>query len=183
MEMDFWKWLGTLQPSSVTFLGTMTGSALGLVALLIGALVNAWLNRRRDDRIRKHERRSVAAALRAELRGKSRSLLANAKFTEIKVGDNLILPDIAQSIRVLPNVIDKIGLLAEDTIEAVIDAHTVIEEYFGILILLGGKVLNHEGVRRSISVSSGMGERVRQMMLSVNDTIQIAVDKLSQQLD
>jgi hypothetical protein len=79
-------------------------------------------------------------------------------------------------------VIDKIGLLDEETIEAVIDAYAVIEEHFGTLMLFGGQVLHHEGKRRSVSMPSAMGDRVRQMMLSINDTIQIAIDKLSEHL-
>jgi hypothetical protein len=184
MWVEFQKWLGALPPSSASFLGTMTGSALGLVALLIGALFNALLNRRRDDRIRNHEGRSVAAALRAELRREGRSLVDNAKVLEEQKGDGkLIIPDIAQSIRVLSNVIDKLGLLDEETIEAVIDAHIVIEQYFGTLILHGGEALDYGGARRSVMIPSGMSSRLRGMNLGVNDIIQKAIEKLSKHLD
>jgi hypothetical protein len=49
------------------FVGALIGSSIGLVALLLGALFNAELNRRRDDRLRREDRRAVATALRAEL--------------------------------------------------------------------------------------------------------------------
>jgi hypothetical protein len=52
MWVEFWKWLGALPPSSASFVGTVTGSSLGLIALLLGALFNARLNRRRDDKLR-----------------------------------------------------------------------------------------------------------------------------------
>jgi hypothetical protein len=75
---DAWDWVLGLAPGiwhglrdasqgQATFLGTLTGSSIGLIALLIGALFNAHLNRRRDDRLRREEQRTVAAALQAEL--------------------------------------------------------------------------------------------------------------------
>jgi hypothetical protein len=42
---------------------------VGLLALLLGALANAGLNRNRDDRLRREDHRAIATALRAELEG------------------------------------------------------------------------------------------------------------------
>jgi hypothetical protein len=61
------EWLQGLQGGATTFVGALTGSAVGLIALVLGALFNAYLNRQRDDRLRASETRSVAAAIRAEL--------------------------------------------------------------------------------------------------------------------
>ncbi len=47
--------------------GAFLGSLVGLVAILLGAMRNAQLNRQRDDRLRKQEQRALAAALRGEL--------------------------------------------------------------------------------------------------------------------
>lgn len=47
--------------------GAFWGALFGLGAILIGALFNADLNRRRDDRLREQEARALAAALRAEI--------------------------------------------------------------------------------------------------------------------
>ncbi len=60
-------WLNTLSPGAASFLGSLTGASVGLMALLLGALFNAHLNRSRDDRLRKEDARALAAALRAEL--------------------------------------------------------------------------------------------------------------------
>lgn len=49
-------------------LGGYWGALFGLGAILFGALVNADLNRKRDDRLRDEETRGHAAALAAELR-------------------------------------------------------------------------------------------------------------------
>ena len=40
---------------------------LGFIALLLGALFNAHLNRTRDDALREADRKAVASALKAEL--------------------------------------------------------------------------------------------------------------------
>jgi hypothetical protein len=53
MFEEFWKWLATLPAGSASFVGTLTGSSFGLLAILIGALFNARLNRSRDDRLTK----------------------------------------------------------------------------------------------------------------------------------
>jgi hypothetical protein len=51
--MKWWDWLGTLPQGQATFLGSFVG------LFGVTALVNAHLNRRRDDRLRAEERRSV----------------------------------------------------------------------------------------------------------------------------
>jgi hypothetical protein len=43
MLSTFWEWLQTASPGQATFVGTLTGSFFGLVALLLGALFNASL--------------------------------------------------------------------------------------------------------------------------------------------
>ncbi|MBF0269974.1 MAG: hypothetical protein HQL44_15420 [Alphaproteobacteria bacterium] len=49
-----------------SYLGSLLGSFLGLLALLAGAFYNAELNRVRDDRLRDEERKGLAGALLAE---------------------------------------------------------------------------------------------------------------------
>jgi hypothetical protein len=180
MWQDFWKWFGALPPSSASFLGTLTGSSLGLIALLLGALFNAHLNRKRDDRLRRKETRALAAALRAELVGRSQSLLDNAtRFKEGVKSECFIVPDIAQSIRVMPNVTDKLGLLDEDTIKDVIDAYVVIEQYCDRLILSGGRLMDDmPGNRRSVLLDADLAPKVLGGTLGVNDVIQKAIKRL-----
>jgi len=56
-----WEWLEGLKGGAPAFVGAMTGSLLGLVSLVLGALFNAHLNRKRDDQIRRADKASVAA--------------------------------------------------------------------------------------------------------------------------
>ncbi len=63
--MDFMEWVNALSPSAAQFWGHVVGVGGGLIAILMGALVNAALNRSRDNRLRDQEARAVAAALAA----------------------------------------------------------------------------------------------------------------------
>jgi hypothetical protein len=138
MLPGFWQWLHTASQGQATFVGTLTGSFFGLVALLLGALFNAHLNRRRDDRLRSEEQRGVATALRAEFAGCRGALLTNSQ--ELKKGDavQFVTPDFVHAIRIEPHMIPKLGLLDEETIDKVANAYLAIEEHGGRLLLLGG---------------------------------------------
>jgi hypothetical protein len=85
-----WDWLSHLSQGQASFLGSLTGAAIGLIALLLGALFNAHLNRRRDDRLRREDQRAVATALRAELEGLSRIFNDNAEDLKqrFRIGDH-----------------------------------------------------------------------------------------------
>jgi hypothetical protein len=143
MWTSFWDWLAALPQSSASFVGTLTGSALGLIALLLGALFNAHLNRKRDDNLRDVDRIGAASALHAELSGVHRTLLENAKALMDKPpvsGQGFMVPDLNHSVQVFSHMLPKIGLLRADTIRKVMDAYVLIEQYGEGLILLGGTI-------------------------------------------
>lgn len=62
-----WQWLSQLEGGQASFVGTLTGSLLGLVALVVGALFNFRLNRKRDALLRGDEAAAVTAALYSEI--------------------------------------------------------------------------------------------------------------------
>ena len=137
----FWDWLGKLPPSSASFVGTLTGSTLGLVALLLGALFNAHLNRRRDDALREADRLAVASALHAELSGLHRAFVENAQHLVDSPPDDdggFMVPN--PTVKILQGVLPKIGFLRTDTINAVMGGYILTEQYHYKLILLGGKL-------------------------------------------
>src|SRR4051794_39987817 len=94
-----WDWIEGLKGGAPQFLGSLTGALLGLLGLLLGALYNARLNRKRDDRLREEERRSLAVALRAELGSLRDNLIANADKLEKDEPSDFFVPDIAHSVR------------------------------------------------------------------------------------
>jgi hypothetical protein len=152
--LSFWQWLQTASQGQAAFVGALIGSSIGLVALLLGALFNAELNRRRDDRLRREDKRAVAIALRAELEGLRRTLNDNAETVSqegyLKPGEQLNVPDLVQSIRIMPEVVSKLGLLDGKIISAVVDAYSMAEEYSAKLLLLGGLLRALRG-RKKIS--------------------------------
>src|SRR6266511_2639114 len=139
MLSDFWRWLHDTSPGQATFLGSVFGFVFGFLALLGGAWVNAWFNRRRDDRLRREEQRGVATALRAELAGCRQALLTNAeKMNKDRRASTFLMPDLAHSIRIMPEMVSKFGLLDKETIDKVANAYLVVEQHSEQLLLAAG---------------------------------------------
>lgn len=63
----YWPDIIAQPASAAAFLGALAGAGGGLLAIIFGAVINAELNRRRDDRLRGEQARTLAVALRAEL--------------------------------------------------------------------------------------------------------------------
>jgi hypothetical protein len=93
------EWLEGLKGGAPAAVGSLVGSSIGLVALVLGALFNAHLNRKRDDRLRRLETRSVAAAIRAELACIESTLRENAARLRKNPPEAFVVPDIAHSVR------------------------------------------------------------------------------------
>jgi hypothetical protein len=173
-------WLQTLQSGPASFLGSLTGSLVGLLALLLGALFNAHLNRRRDDRLRNEERRALAVALRTELAGIASTLELNAAQLR-KRADDVIVPDIALSVRIMPQMLSKIGLLDTDTIQQVIDSHIVIEQYCEQLVMREGQLSSEKYTpgRRLIGMKA---DKVPEI-IAINESIAKRLREAIQSLD
>jgi hypothetical protein len=108
--VGWWRWLHGISQSQATFLGWV----VGVVTLVGGALFNAWLNRKRDNRLRREDQRGVATALRAELAGCRRALLTNAEQLKDPQANSFVMPDLAHSIRIMPEMVSKFGLLDQE---------------------------------------------------------------------
>lgn len=134
----FWQWLEDASQGQATFIGSMIGSSIGLIALLLGALFNAHLNRRRDNHLRKEERETVAAGLLAELVGIRNSLsgvIISAEQAREKQ-TNFFVSDVPR-VRVLPDMVPKLGLLGPSTIHRVLVAYNEAEGFREDLIQWG----------------------------------------------
>jgi hypothetical protein len=178
MLSDFSTWFATLPSSTATYLGTLTGSGLGLVALLIGALFNAHLNRRRDDRLRREDARSVISALKAELSGICESLQSNADSLDNPRGD-FVAPDIAHSVRIMPYLLPKLGLLDVDTTRAVIGIYVSIDQYCEALLMRGGTISdNNRPDRRLIAMPADRANFVARTNRQLVEMIRNVIDRL-----
>lgn len=60
-------WLGELQGGALTVVSATTTFAFGILAVVLGALFNSYLNRRRDNRLREQEALATTAALYGEI--------------------------------------------------------------------------------------------------------------------
>jgi len=183
MLSTFWEWLQAAPQGQATFVGALTGSFLGLVALLLGALFNACLNRKRDDRLRREDQRAVASALRAELEGLQRTLKHQTETVRqedyAKPDEEVNVPDLGQSIRIMPEAISKLGLLDAKTIGAVVEAYAMAEEYSAKLLLLGGRPsVAPENFRRYVVLPSNRVTQVAHLNNVTAVVIQEALDQL-----
>jgi hypothetical protein len=181
--LSFWQWLQTASQGQAAFVGVLIGSSIGLVALLFGALFNAELNRRRDDRLRREDQRAVATALRAELEGLRRTLNDAAETVSqegYRTADEQVqVPDLAQSIRIMPELVSKLGLLDGKIISAVVDAYGMAEEYSAKLLLLGGRPgVTPDNFRRYVAFPPDRLVPLVQLNAVTAKVIQEAIDEL-----
>jgi hypothetical protein len=187
MWTSFFDWIGKLPPSSASFVGTLTGSTFGLLAILAGAMFNAHLNRKRDDALRAADMRAVASALRAELEGIRQTLNTNAKKltdTPPKPDGGFLVPDLSHSIKVMPHVLPKIGLLKPDEIQAVIDAYVLIEQHVDSLIIAGGRVSeNMPSHRRQIRMAASHAQFVAGLSGATAEYVSKALNALDKHLE
>jgi hypothetical protein len=181
MWKGFWDWLATLPQGSASFVGTLTGSTLGLIALLLGALFNAHLNRRRDDRLRDEDRVALASALFAELSGIHRTLIENAQHLTGRPPNSsggFVVPE--PSMKLLPGTLPKIGLLQSETIRKVMDAYVLTEQYVEQLILLGGRLQsNMPENRRLVYLDATHAKFVVELNRIRAGVVKEAIDALS----
>jgi hypothetical protein len=180
MLLDLWGWVGGLKQGQATVLGLVGG----FFTLVVGALINAGLNRRRDDRLRREEQRAVATALRAELEGLRRTLSDAAEAVSqegyLKPDEQVNVPDLTQSIQIMPEVISKLGLLDGTIISAVVDAYGMVEEYSAKLLLLGGRPgVTPDNFRRYVALPP---DQVTRLVLLNNVTAEV-IQKAIAQLD
>jgi hypothetical protein len=151
--------------------------------LLLGALFNAHLNRRRDDRLRKEEQRLLAVALRAELAGIDDDLSENSdelRKKDLSKVTNVFVGDVSQSVRILPASISKIGLLDQDTIQHVMKAYFAVEQHVEKLLLGGGGTIREAVEGRRLIV---LGKDKAGMILAINDGTSSAIQTALKKLD
>lgn len=115
------------------------GSMLGFIGLAVAAMLNFYLNRRRDDRIRKQETLAVAAALYGEILLLQREavLVGNSvihllhdeeRYDKVRL-DNEFVASRSFSEPVLYKALaSKIGLLEARHVTAITEFHKLFQE-------------------------------------------------------
>ena len=181
MWAEFWDWLAMLPAGSASFVGTLTGFFLGLLTLLMGALFNARLNRRRDDTLREADRIAVATALHAELVGLHQRLTENAQWLNDKPlheEGGFLVPE--PTIKILGMLLPKIGLLRSDTIRKVIDAYIMAEQFLERLMLAGGQIQrNVPDARQLLYMPANLRDFVVGLSRDNAEIVKAAIDDLA----
>jgi hypothetical protein len=172
-----WDWLQNLSGGAAVFVGSLTGASIGLIAIVIGALFNAHLNRRRDTALRREEAKTLAVALCAELNGINRTLIENAT-TLSNPGSDFYTPDISHSVRLMPHLVSKLGLLDGDTIREVVDAYILIDEYCERLVILGGRIQRDVPNRRGVLMPENRAAHVVALNRVISTGLDAAVRRL-----
>jgi hypothetical protein len=180
-----WEWLQGLNGGAANFVGAIAGSAIGLMALLIGALFNAHLNRFRDDRLRKEEARAVAAALLAELEGVGRELQraffeSRSTSADGETKGGFWVPDLKPTIRLMPVMLPKLGALPVDAIAVVVDAYLAIDKHHENLYFIarGGQHKEIPYIAGDIRFPLIQKPLVRSMRKELVEKIEKAVESL-----
>jgi hypothetical protein len=94
----------------------------------------------------------VISALKAELSGISETLQRNADSLDNPEG-GFVAPDIAHSVRVMPYLLPKLGLLDVETTREVIGIYVSIDQYCEALMMGGGTIAaNNRSDRRLIAI-------------------------------
>jgi hypothetical protein len=122
--------------------------------------------------------------LRAELEGLRRTLSDAAEAVSqegyLKPDEQVNVPDLTQSIQIMPEVISKLGLLDGTIISAVVDAYGMVEEYSAKLLLLGGRPgVTPDNFRRYVALPP---DQVTRLVLLNNVTAEV-IQKAIAQLD
>jgi hypothetical protein len=153
-------WLLTLSPQQVALISSAFGIPVGFLSLVLGALFNSHLSRRRDDRLRFAEAAGVASALRAEL-----TLILNAlkKNTEsvsnpanARAASHVFVPEMLTST--FEALLPKLPGLSQEVIHKVLSAYGALPVYMDALALLGGDMKKLENGRVYVAIPTAQSE-------------------------
>jgi hypothetical protein len=133
-----WCWLENLRGAAPVVVGSTVGATLGFISLVLGALFNARLNRLRDDRLLAEKKKSVSAALLAEIRILEQTLTGNNVTLSHTKSDSLLVSDPASIMKVFPRLLSDIHILDGDAVKEVSELHALLDQYAEGLIILGG---------------------------------------------
>jgi len=134
--------------------------------------------RKRDDCLKKEDARALIWPLKAELSGISETLTQNAEHLD-KHGSDFVVPDLAHSVRVMPVLLPKFGLLDVETTREVIGIYVSIDQYCEGLILHGGTIApNNRADRRLILMPVGRAGSIAKMNRDLAAMIKSVIEKL-----
>ena len=175
-----WDWLQQLSGGAGAFLGALAGSFFGLLAILAGALYNAHLNRKRDDRIRQQDTYAAAQAVLGELQAVHTALARNIvdMQKDVEPGGGFVGPDLNHMIHLFPMMLPRLGSIEAESIKAIVNAYTVIEQYSETLTLIGATIDQRVPGRNMVFTPMEQSAPVITMTKSIIEQIETAITHL-----
>ncbi|AVF02747.1 MULTISPECIES: hypothetical protein [Devosia] len=135
------EWMGELQGGALTLVSATTTFVFGIFAIILGALFNSYLNRKRDNRLRELEALSTTAALYGEILllrpqvARIANLVATAYFDEgfsprpnVKFDEYLLERSVLSHPTIYLALSNKLGILKPDLILAITKFHADCQE-------------------------------------------------------
>jgi hypothetical protein len=135
--------------------GNIVGYMAGLFTLVLGALFNANLNRRRDLRLRQEQRIDLLASLAGEVYGLILALADRRAFLLWLADERPNYPHAEQrlslaNLRVLEKLVDRMGLLGA---EIAIDAFAIASHYDLVRTQLAASAIDFDNQQLDVEVA------------------------------
>lgn len=144
---------------TATFLGPFFGAAIGLIAILAGALYNAELSRKRDAMLRSDEKRTLAGAILAELSSVRAIVISTQEWLSLESKDadlNIVLLEWKSYMEIYHASVGKLGLFSP---EIASDVVSVYLEFRAVMVLF------EEGFRKDFQGDPNLTRVVTRMNL------------------
>jgi hypothetical protein len=85
-------------------------------------------------------------------------------------------------VRIMPEMVNKLGLLEQETIQSVVAAHMVVEQYYERLMMVGGRPVEDLTHRRLVGVPADKAKHVSTANVALSGVIQEAIAKLDDEI-
>jgi hypothetical protein len=150
--MRWLEWLSSLRGGAAALVGAVAVAGILLVAVMLAVLYNARQTRLRDSRLRAQEAKALATALKSELTHIAKALREHILYLKDQPTSErgYSAPDLQRSTRIFPHTLDKLSLLDGDTLQAVLGAYTLVDEFKAQIVAIVGtdlaKELENKGV-------------------------------------
>lgn len=182
--MRWLEWLSSLRGGAATLVGAATAAGILLVAVMLGVLYNARQNRLRDSRLRAQEAKALATALKSELTHIAKALREHILYLRDTPSSErgYCAPDLQRSTRIFPHTLDKLSLLDGDTLQAVLGAYTLVDEFKAQIVAIVGTDLAKEIENKGVLVKlpSNMAPQIISASDRVIKIIEVALGYLDE---
>lgn len=173
-----WDWIAALKPSQALVLGASVSSFLGFTTLALGALLNAYLNRRRDRSLHKFEQLNLLRALVIEIA--RISMLLRYQIKKIETVDqhivSLSLINPLSLTTIYASNTSKLHILPPITLYQIIPFYTALYEHEYNMIVQGAQLIgSKEDKFKAFNLNSCQRDGIMKLNQDLDAKCQIAL--------